>query len=186
MFGKSIKLVWGARALVYKPFFGEMCFPGYMGKPIFLTGTKNIYIGKNFRIFPGARLEVQKNAKLHIEEDVAIAQNIHLTCGRSIKIMSGTCIAANVCITDTIHNYQDINKNVLKQQDSYKETLIGQDCFIGYGSVINAGTRLGRHCIVGANSFVSGAFPDNCIIAGNPAKIIKMYSDSESKWISAP
>lgn len=50
---------------------------------------------------------------------------------------------------------------------------IGDDCFIGMNSIILKGTKLGNNVIVGAGSVVHGSFPDNCIIAGNPAKIVK-------------
>lgn len=159
-----------------------MELPGYIGKPTFIAGAHRISIGSRFRIFPGARLEVTKNGTVIIDSDVAIAQNLHLTCGKRIHIGAGTCIAANVCITDTIHNYNDPEINILKQIDTYRETVIGNDCFIGFGSVINAGTILGKHCIVGANSYVSGNFPDHCVIAGNPAKIIKKYNNEAREW----
>lgn len=183
MLGLINKIFWAARAICYRPLFGRMVLPGYIGKPIFLTGLRNIQIDKKFRIFPGARIEVTENARLIIDQDVAIAQNLHLTCGKFIHIKSGACIAANVCITDTIHDYSNPDVNVLKQKDRHKETIIGEDSFIGFGAVINAGTQLGKHCIVGANSFVNGTFPDNCVIAGNPAKIIKYYSTETSSWV---
>ena len=53
--------------------------------------------------------------------------------------------------------------------------MIGNDCLIGMNSVILPGTHLGNHCIVGANSTVRGEFPDYCVIAGSPARIIKRY-----------
>lgn len=179
----AYKASWGARALLLKPFFKKMELPGYIGKPTFIEGASRISIGSRFRIFPGARLEVATSGTLIIASDVAIAQNLHLTCGKLIHIHSGACIAANVCITDTLHNYTDPEINILKQNDSYRETIIGQDCFIGFGSVINAGTTLGKHCIVGANSYVSGKFPDHCIIAGNPARVIKSYDRKTGAWI---
>ena len=40
-------------------------------------------------------------------------------------------------------------------------------------SIILKGTNIGKNCIIGAGSVVHGTFPDNVIIAGNPAKIIK-------------
>ena len=51
--------------------------------------------------------------------------------------------------------------------------MIGNDCFIGMNSIILKGTTLGNNVIVGAGSVVHGHFPDNVIIAGNPAKIVK-------------
>ena len=48
--------------------------------------------------------------------------------------------------------------------------------------MIQSGTILGKQCIVGANSVVRGQFPDYCVIAGNPAKIIKKYNFNTRKW----
>ena len=64
-----------------------------------------------------------------------------------------------------------------------KETLIGENCFIGYGAVIMPGTKLGKQCIVGANAVVCGDFPDYCVIAGVPAKIVKKYNEKLNEWI---
>ena len=54
-----------------------------------------------------------------------------------------------------------------------REIHIGKNCFLGCNSIILKGTILGEGCVVGAGSVVSGKFDDHCIIAGNPAKVIK-------------
>lgn len=53
------------------------------------------------------------------------------------------------------------------------DTYIGHHCVIGGRAIILPGIRLGNHVFVGAGSVVTKSFPDHCLIAGNPAKIIK-------------
>jgi acetyltransferase-like isoleucine patch superfamily enzyme len=53
------------------------------------------------------------------------------------------------------------------------DTKIGNNCFIGINSIIMPGVTIGNEVIIGAGSVVTKNIPDNCIAAGNPAKIIK-------------
>lgn len=63
-----------------------------------------------------------------------------------------------------------------------KETKIGENCFIGIGVAIQAGTILGKQCVVGSNSVVRGEFPDYCVIVGAPARIVKKYNFETQRW----
>lgn len=55
----------------------------------------------------------------------------------------------------------------------YLHTRIGKNCFIGGESLILPGITIGDNCVVGAGSVVTKDVPDRCIVAGNPAKIIR-------------
>lgn len=57
------------------------------------------------------------------------------------------------------------------------ETIIGDNVFIGMNSTILMGTHIGNNVIVGAGSVVSGNIPDNCVVAGNPARIIRSLDE---------
>lgn len=57
---------------------------------------------------------------------------------------------------------------------AYVDTYIGNHVNIGWGAVINPGLKIGNHVIIGANAVVTKDVPNNCIVAGNPAKIIKL------------
>ena len=171
------------RAILYKPFMGRLNFPSYIGRPVYIHNFNKIFIGKNVRIFPNVRLEVHgQNASLTIEDNVAIGQNVHITSGENLVIGSSTTILANVFITNIDHDYKEIDKHILDQEKIIKKTIIGENCFVGIGAAIQAGTVLGKQCIIGANSVVRGEFPDYCVIAGSPAKIIKIYDLETKRW----
>lgn len=64
------------------------------------------------------------------------------------------------------------------------ETIIGNNCFVGSNSVILMGSRIGNNVIIGAGSVVHGSFPDNVVIAGNPARIICSLDEHYEKRIA--
>lgn len=65
----------------------------------------------------------------------------------------------------------------------YKPISIGDNCFIGMRTILLPGTKLGNNVIVGAGSVVKGQFPDNVMIAGNPAKIIAKTDEWAKKHL---
>lgn len=66
-------------------------------------------------------------------------------------------------------------------------TVIGDNVFIGMNSIILMGAHIGNNVIIGAGSVVSGTIPDNVVVAGNPARIIRSldehYAIRKSKYV---
>jgi len=177
------KIFWILRGLLYKPFFGKFDLPSYIGKPIYISNFKRIFIGKRVRIFPNARIEVvNKESSIVFEDNISIGQNFHIISGDDLTIGRDSTISANVFITNIDHEYQEIDKHILEQPLIIKETQVGENCFIGYGAVIQAGTILGKHCVVGANAVVRGHFKDYSVIVGVPAKVVKRYDVEKKEW----
>lgn len=177
------KIKWFLSALVLVFFCKRIGFPSYFSFPIFFKGMKRVSIGKRVRIFPGSRFEVHGNdGSIEIKDNVGIGQNFHITSAGELVIGAGTVITGNVFITNIIHDYTDIKLPVLEQKIIVRSTIIGENCFIGFAAAIQAGTKLGNHCIVGANSVVSGEFPDYSVIAGVPARVIKRFNMNTGEW----
>lgn len=177
-----IKYIWALRALIYKPFFKRVGNLTYIGKPLFIEGCKKISIGNRTRIFPNVRIEAIGNGQVVIGDNCAIEQNVHITAGTLLKIENDVTIAADTFVTSLDHDYKDINKSVMEQEYLFHETVIGQGSFLGYGVAIQAGTHLGKHCIVGMHSVVKGNFPDYSVIVGCPARIVKKYNVQSGQW----
>lgn len=90
-----------------------------------------------------------------------------LKIGDYCKITKGTVILCH-----------DYSRSVLRRVcgeiiGEADETIIGDNVFIGMNSIILMGAHIGNNVIIGAGSVVSGKIPDNVVVAGNPAKVIR-------------
>jgi acetyltransferase-like isoleucine patch superfamily enzyme len=176
------KILWFFVSLFYAPFFKKFAFPSYIGIPLFTLGLNRVSVGKRVRIFPGLRIETHQNGSIIFEDNISIGQNFHITSAGNLVISQNTTISGNVFITNIDHDYKEIDRHILDQKMIVKETKIGSNCFIGYGVSIQAGTVLGKQCIIGANSVVRGHFPDYSVIVGTPARIVKRYNLQSKEW----
>lgn len=106
-----------------------------------------------------------------------------------IEIGENTCIGGNAKILDNdFHPIEVETRNKLLKNPTGGESnlvpakpiKIGKNCFIGCNSIILKGTILGDGCVIGAGAVVAGKFEDNCVLAGNPARVIKKLKEEES------
>ena len=142
-----------------------------LGKGVKLSKFINLYgceIGDDTKI--GAFVEIQKNASV----------------GRQCKISSHTFICEGVTIEDNVfigHGVMFINdiyprataNGQLQTEADWKveRTIIKSGASIGTGATILANVTIGENAIVGAGSVVTKNVPANCIVAGNPAKVLR-------------
>ena len=89
-----------------------------------------------------------------------------------LKIGDYTLITSGVTILTHDYSLSTIRRVYGEWIGEGAEVVIGDNCFIGMNATLLMGTRLGNNVIVGAGSVVHGKFPDNVVLAGNPAKVI--------------
>lgn len=143
-----------------------------LGKDVKIYNFVNAYgctIGDGTKV--GTFVEIQKGA----------------TIGKNCKISSHTFICEGVHIADNVfvgHNVTFINDKFpratnddgsLQSEEDWKciETYVEEGASIGSSVTILCGVRIGKKAIVGAGSVVTKDVPDNAVVAGNPAKVIK-------------
>lgn len=173
-YGWSLKSV-GKRSIIFKPLFWTPEF---------------IEVGDDVLIWPGCRIEgiqlempnISQKPLIHFGDGVIMQQGCHITACGELRIENGTLMSFNVAIQDSDHCYEDTSMSVTMQPIKHLPTYIGENCFIGARASILAGTTLGRHCIIGANSVVRGIYPDYCVLVGAPARVVKRYDPVCSIW----
>jgi len=113
-------------------------------------------------------------ARIHIGNNVGIS-GATIYARKGITIGDNTMIGGNVKILDNDFHPLEVEARLAddKNKIGTREIVIGKNCFIGCNSLILKGTVLGDNCVVGAGAVVSGKFEDNCVIAGNPARVIR-------------
>ncbi len=122
---------------------------------------------------------------IDIGDDVYIGRYAYLVACDEIKIGYGCVLSEHIYITDLNHGYEPDGGLILEQAiESKGPVRLGNNCFLGYRATIAPGVTLGDWCIVGANSVVTKSFPAYSMIAGSPAKVIKVYSQRLRRWVS--
>ena len=160
--------------------------------PVDIRGKKYIKYGKNFTTGTGCRIEAYKffsdSPKLIIGNNVQINDYVHLACGQSLIIEDDVLIASKVYISDINHgNYSGENHSFPAEKAKNRKIFskpvkICENVWIGENAIILPGIEIGKNSIIGAGSVVTKNVPENCIVAGNPARIIKKYNFGNKKW----
>ncbi len=156
--GAQIKL--GDNVIIKSSFLSNLV--GLYSRTIIVTRAPGaqIVIGDNVGI-SGATIYARKG--IYIGDNTAI--------GGNCKILDNDFHPIET--EERIRLLKDPNGGNVSEAIPTKEIHVGKNCFIGCNTIILKGTRLGDNCVVGAGAVVLGNFDDNCIIAGNPAKVIR-------------
>ena len=172
----------------------------FLGRGCKVLNKKNFVFGKNVTIESHTELDGYASQKIIFGDNVKIGSyskllsTSHLaTYGVGLKMGNNSAIgdfthfgaAGGITIgTDVImgsyisfhsenHNFQDPSKLIREQGVNSKGITIGNNVWVGAKVTFLDGAFLGNNCVVAAGAVVKGVFPDNVIIGGVPAKILK-------------
>ena len=98
---------------------------------------------------------------------------IHNTIIGPVTIGSHVNLAQGITVTALNHNFENTNERIDLQGVTTKQVVINDDVWIGANAVILPGVTIGRHAVVAAGAVVTTDVPENTVVGGVPAKIIK-------------
>lgn len=121
-------------------------------------------------------IEARKpQSQITIGERTYINNNACIGCENgSVSIGDDCLIGPNFYLMNTDGHMLDPEKRLMPAEAI--DVKIGNNVFIGSNVIILKGVNIGDNCVIGAGSIVTKSFPSNAVIAGNPAKTIKMLA----------
>lgn len=168
-------------------------FIGYVGKSTIIEKPCKIMGGGNKNISIGGKTCIQANSILGcwaehnnkqyspsiiIGDQCSLGEYNHLSAINNITIGNGLLTGRFVIISDNNHGHFTAEDLTLipgeRELVSKGGIIIGNNCWVGDKATILGGVTIGNNVIIAANSVVTKSVPDNSVVAGVPAKIIKL------------
>lgn len=132
-------------------------------KEIFGTTGEHIHVEANIRVDYGYNIHVGEN--FYSNHDLTILDVAPITIGDNCMIAPG------VHLYTATHPIDPMERN--SGLEYARPVVIGDNCWIGGRSIINPGVTIGNNVVIASGTVVTKDVPDNVVVAGVPAKVIK-------------
>jgi acetyltransferase-like isoleucine patch superfamily enzyme len=141
---------------------------------VMLFHPKNIFLGNNVYIGHRSILKAYHKNTLEIGDNSWIGQGCFFHSAGGLKIGKAVGIGPNVTIITSAHEDNNINLPILFHDLKFKEVIIEDGADIGVASIILPGIIIGQGAIIGAGSVVTKDVPAFTVVAGNPARELRV------------
>ena len=155
----------------------------YIGKHCALKGKCNIVLEDGVTVRPYTQIW-SGGGTVRIGRGSEIGERCRISIANSLEIGEKVLLSPNVYITDCDHEYRNMDIPVIDQGVVQKgqKVSIGEGSYIGINAVIVGNVKIGKHCVIGANSVVTKDVPDFCVAVGGPAKILRKCNKDTGEW----
>lgn len=182
---KIIKRIW---VIIYSKYltrhFNKIGKNHLIYYPLHLVGGGNVKIGNNFKCQRRVRIEALRTERYYKNQPIiTIGNNVYINWDCHIGGINKIIIGNNVLIGSKVmiidHQHGEITNEALKLSPAIRPLyskgpiVISDNVWIGEGTAIMPNVTIGKNSIIGANSVVTKDIPENCVAAGNPARVIK-------------
>jgi acetyltransferase-like isoleucine patch superfamily enzyme len=147
----------------------------------FIGPGSTLQIGREGRIELGRWSWIGHGTKLRCHEGAisigaksVLGQECTISAYKQVSIGRECVIADRVMLIDFDHGVVDVDVPIRLQGIYKRDVRVGNNVWIGYGACVLRGVTVGDNAVIGTNAVVTKDVPDNAVVAGVPARVIRM------------
>ena len=171
-----LKLRWGGRLVT--------------DGPCFICSGVTFEIGPNAKVVLGRWSWLGDGCKIRAHEGVVevgaksvLGQECTVSCYQHISIGRECIIADRTMMIDFDHGTAEVERPIREQGIYKRDVRVGHNVWIGYGACILRGVSVGENSVIGTSTVVTKQVPDNAVVAGTPARVIRMRETPQAmRW----
>jgi acetyltransferase-like isoleucine patch superfamily enzyme len=148
---------------------------------VFLGRRLELEIGRKGRLLFGRFVWIGDGSKIRCHEGVVeigektvMGQECTISAYQRVRIGEQCVIADRAMFIDFDHGVVEVERPIRVQGIYKRDVEVGSNVWVGYGACILRGVRVGDNSIIGTNAVVTKDVPANAVVAGVPARIIRM------------
>ncbi len=145
-----------------------------------ITLGDHVTVGRMAMIRPSGYYRRAIGEGLVVGDHSNIGPGCFIGCSGEVRIGSHVLMAAGVSMHAENHNIERVDVPIDAQGVTREGIVIEDDCWLGSGCIILAGVRIGRGAVVAAGSVVTRDVPPYAVVAGVPARVVRMRGETAS------
>ena len=139
-------------------------------------------IGRWAWIGHGSKIRAHEG-EVSIGAKTVMGQECTVSAYQSVSIGRECILADRVMLIDFDHGVTEVERPIRLQGIYKRDVRVGHNVWIGYGACVLRGVEVGNNSIVGTNAVVTKNVPENAVVAGVPARVIRMREAPQSlRW----
>jgi acetyltransferase-like isoleucine patch superfamily enzyme len=116
---------------------------------------------------------------LEVGDGSSVGDYSFIGCAGGVTIGSNVLMGQRVSFHSQNHNFKDVTRPIREQGVTNAQIVVGDDCWLGAGTIILAGVEIGAGSVIAAGSVVSRSFGPNSVVAGVPARLVRLRDGTD-------
>jgi acetyltransferase-like isoleucine patch superfamily enzyme len=171
-----LKLRWGKRLQT-----DGLCFVG-PGVKLEIGRDAVLRLGRWSWIGHGTKIRAHEGV-VEIGAKTVLGQECTISSFQRVSIGREGILADRVMLIDFDHGVVEVERPIRLQGIYKRDVQVGNNCWVGYGACILRGTTIGDNCVIGTSTVVTKDVPDNAIVGGVPARVLRTRAEPQSmRW----